>query len=183
MINTTTLAQRDPRWARVLLGFNTDPHYSIGAYGCLLCAVSELAGVNPDVMNAALCQVGGYVNGGLMVFGRVDDACKLIKSPRIVTYQNQTGEYMYAPYPNVQLRTLQAELVKGPVLIEVDAQPGTGFSMHWVTCLDEHFTIDDPWHGDRAPLIPRYGPDLPTALVRAVYVHVEPNIIAWGSKT
>lgn len=64
-------AQTDSQWAKVLLGFNTDPVYDIANFGCLVTAVSNLlwwitgdGGNNPISVNEWLKANNGFVPGG-----------------------------------------------------------------------------------------------------------------------
>ncbi len=67
----TWYAQTDPRWASHELGFNTDPAFSIGNYGCVITAVANLMvatsgneGYTPDTINVWGKANGGFVQGG-----------------------------------------------------------------------------------------------------------------------
>lgn len=168
--------QRNLKWSSILLGLNTDPAYTIGWYGCLLCCVSELAGVPPDVMNTALIKAHGFLNGGEMIFGAIHQACLNAHTPRIVTFQSQSYEYRSSPFPAADIQLLKTRISSTPVLLEVDSNPSPKFAMHWVLGVawpDSQLIVDDPWNGDRRPLCPTYGEDVPTALVRTVYVDVQ----------
>lgn len=66
-------SQRDPQWANVLLGWNTDPTFDLGNYGCLVTSManycwaidpSNLTTSNPGLLNEALKRNGGFVQGG-----------------------------------------------------------------------------------------------------------------------
>lgn len=168
--------QRNLKWSSILLGLNTDPAYTIGWYGCLLCCVAELAGVPPDVMNTALIKAHGFLNGGEMIFGAIHQACQIAHTPRIVTFQSQSYEYRSSPFPAADIQLLKTTLGSTPVLLEVDSNPSPKFAMHWVLGVawsDSQLIVDDPWNGDRRPLCPTYGEDVPTALVRTVYVGLQ----------
>ncbi len=68
---STFYAQTDPRWASQELGFNTDPAYNIGNFGCLVTAWANLMvattgneGYTPELVNQWMKDHNGFVAGG-----------------------------------------------------------------------------------------------------------------------
>jgi hypothetical protein len=59
-------SQRDPRWARLLLGNSRTT--TIGGYGCKLTCLSMMVGVMPDKVNEILKKAGAFFgkNGDLL---------------------------------------------------------------------------------------------------------------------
>lgn len=67
----TWYSQQDSRWASHELGFNTDPAFSLGNYGCVITAVANLmvatsgnGSYTPDTINVWGRANGGFVQGG-----------------------------------------------------------------------------------------------------------------------
>ncbi len=63
-------SQKDPRWANVLLGYNTDATYNIGNYGCLITCFANYLGKTPVEINDILKANQGFVQGGLFVWSK-----------------------------------------------------------------------------------------------------------------
>ena len=63
-------SQRNPLWASILLGYNTNSYYSIGNYGCLITSLGMLTNNQPDNINEVLKDFNGFVNGGNFVWSK-----------------------------------------------------------------------------------------------------------------
>lgn len=126
--------QFDPRWAKVLLGFNTDPKYNFYNYGCLvtdLCAILAYYRVQltPDQLNEKLKSLpdgSGFQKLGLYVSGAVQQLFPLIQEKRTLTPDALTDE---------QLAEIRSALDSGyPVLLGIDYNPKT-------LLVDYHFVV------------------------------------------
>lgn len=75
MSNVTPFSQRDPRWSNLKIN-NTS--YTIGTDGCLICVLSSVAGITPDIavvklrFNGALVDWTSIGNIGLELAQRAD---------------------------------------------------------------------------------------------------------------
>lgn len=175
--------QRDPRWASVLMGRSRES--TIGQYGCLMASMGMLAGRTPAQMNALAMANGGYQSApGYEAYAATFNARQIIGSdqaPELV--DANTTPYPFTPYPAAMIKRLVAWLRAGqPAIIRVDSQPGTpGDQTHYVLGVAAYgwpdyraqIVINDPWYGDQSLLVPRYGPDLASALVHAIYYRGE----------
>lgn len=156
----TIYSQRDTTWASKILGFNTDPKYTIGGYGCLITALATfLTAVGhketPDTLNKRLKDLGpniGYLAGsGLFIW---DSLTKLYGDVEM-SFESPRWE---DAVPEDALENLR-DLVKHGfyVIIELDADPATGGEqMHFVgACGVEdsgEIMVADPWTGKIIPL-------------------------------
>src|SRR4051812_41576693 len=88
-------SQLDEKWAKLLLGTNTDPKFTIGNFGCL---VADLAmaltyyGKNetPATLNEKLKPLPGFKNGGEYLHGSItklypDVTEKVVVTPDLLT--------------------------------------------------------------------------------------------------
>lgn len=74
-------SQRDPKWANLELGYNTDPYYNIYHFGCAVDAAANILlwvtgdwGWNPQRVNQWLKDSAGYApGGGLIIWGKLAD--------------------------------------------------------------------------------------------------------------
>ena len=137
-------AQRDPRWASILLGNNTNPQYTIGMYGCLITCFGMYIGESPDQVNTALIQGGGFPAGS--------GEFMWMKSP-LLNLNQQVLSYRWTnAVTDSGVQQAQQLLDQGyPLLCEIDFNPATvGEEMHFVLCIgyeEETFYIADPWTG------------------------------------
>ncbi len=122
------LNQRDPRWAKIPLGYTTNT--SIGSHGCTITCLAMLAGVTPDYVNERLKKVGGYANGNLVIWTKIPQAL-----PNLIFVRRVKG------YNNADV------LANLPCLVEVDFDgSGTTNDMHWVLFIGNK-RMNDPWTG------------------------------------
>lgn len=153
-LKITALSQRDPRWAGILLGYNTNSAYSIGMYGCLITCLSAITDRTPDVTNTILKNNNGFVSGGNFVWGAS-------------TYLGLKQLYVSPSYsgPVTDLGVSKAKEYldqQYPLLAEVDFNPATtGEEMHFVEIIGyddgtENFIMMDPWTGEVISM-DRYG--------------------------
>ena len=145
------LSQKDSRWARKLLGFNTDPQYDIYNYGCLITCLAMVSGyygkdTNPEDINNILKASEGFSNGGFYNWGAIAKVFKDIKEYWVGTPDPLTDE---------QMNRIKSALDDGfPVMVQLDSNPKTvKLDMHYVLLIgynpsDENdFTIADPVDG------------------------------------
>ena len=117
LLKTTILGQRNPQWASKLLGFNTDPKYTIGNYGCLITALGAYISKTPHEVNEILKANSGFVGGGLFVWSK----CTALGLNQ--TYSSPTYD---GPVTSQGLTKIKDLLSQGyPLLCEVDFNPST----------------------------------------------------------
>lgn len=139
------LSQRDPRWAKKLLGFSKN---TIHSYGCTLTCFSMLLGYiygftnEPDLINTRLKSSGNYhpINNkhgaflnAYLVWANIPRLFSKIKFVKRGWNYNNT-EVSYYIY-----------IKKLPVLVEVNAAK-IGAAKHWVLAIGGG-KIVDPWDG------------------------------------
>ncbi len=147
-------SQWDARWAKILLGFNTDTKYDLYNYGCYVTSwamVCRYYGkeIDPAQLNEKLKALGagkGFANAGDYVPGAVhllygDIKETLTRTPSTLT-DAQLGEIRTALDNNY------------PVLIGIDVNPRTvDYESHFVVVVDYNpndendLTIADPLGG------------------------------------
>lgn len=161
-MTTTTMAtafsQRDPRWAREVLGSSG---LTLGEAGCLVTAVASLLAdfsgcradvVHPGRLNGWLAEHGGFVEGGQFVFGAVEPL-----GARLRAYVD------YYATPANLARLAKALAAGWGALALVDARPGCDIQAHWVRVLaiqPRDCVIMDPWQApgeEIGSLNERYG--------------------------
>ena len=129
----TRLSQRDGRWGNIPLGFpNTYNPLLIKDYGCTITSIAMIIGTTPDVVNARLKAVGGFL-GSLVIWAKIEEAFPGIKVRRVWSYNNADVK---ANVPNV--------------LVEVPAYPIGGTGTHWVVFIGNQ-KLNDPWTGLERP--------------------------------
>lgn len=131
-------SQLDPRWSGQMMNrpsYATDCNYTIGRIGCALTSLTMVAryyGVdhNPGTMNSCL---GAH-------------ACPLYwGSPRVRTCTN--NKLIWVKWPAFSYPNLEAELRKGPVILELQKSDG---NMHFIVVLGgsgsnpANYTVHDP---------------------------------------
>lgn len=144
-------SQYDDRWAKHLLGTNTDSEFDIYNYGCLLCSLTSLANyygktIDPLELNQKLIDVGGFVNGGEYVDGSITKVF-----PDIIELAAKTPDAL----TDEQMQMIKDSIDGGnPVIIGIDYNPKTVKpDYHFVLIVgynkdDENdFTIVDPLGG------------------------------------
>jgi len=152
-----TLSQRDPRWSGTLLGFNTEPQYTIGMFGCLLIGLTVACNYygkdeTPLTLNKKLKVVKGFSNGGFYNWGFIEKIFPDIDEQWIGNFPK--------PLTDTQMKVINDALDKRyPVMVEIDFNPLTSpTDMHYVLLTarnknDENdFTMMDPWTGSLGSL-------------------------------
>lgn len=183
------MGQRDPRWARQLLG--NSKVSTIGGYGCLVTCQAILAACAPNAMNDALRAAGGFQaepRGGYMAYAGFTTAFEAAAKrcgPRSIRFQHMSAKMMYGQKrPFGWMETLMDWLAGGnPAIIEVDMDVKTTTQQqHFVVGLpnpqDESVEIIDPWdksgdeYGRRQFLLPEYGTSTENAVWRYILYEV-----------
>ena len=124
----TPLSQRDPRWKDTLLGTSKK---TIEYFGCTITAIAMKFGTTPDVINKRMIEIGGYLDGNLVIWKKLEEALPGVKF-----------DYKYYEYTAEVNKTVLENL---PALIEVDGSP-IGSPRHWVLFIGNKQLID-PWDG------------------------------------
>lgn len=130
----TALSQRDARWGKLLLGFNTDPQYSIGNYGCLITCLAMATDLTPDVVNEKLKSVNGFEPGsGELVWSKVKEYLPLdFQTPQA--------------YDNDKVKQQIQDNGFCVVWVDFDGKISTPNDMHWVLYIGNQQLIDS-WTG------------------------------------
>jgi hypothetical protein len=138
-------SQRDPRWASILLGYNTSSQYTIGNYGCLITCLAMEVNKTPDQVNQILKDNNGFsAGGGNFLWAK----CTALGLASTYTSYNWSG-----PVTDAGIAKAKELLDQGyPLLCEVDFNPATtGEEMHFVLAEGydgDNFFIADPWTGN-----------------------------------
>jgi len=123
------LTQKDPRWAKIPLGFTTTYNpLTIEFYGCTVTCLAMIIGTTPDVVNSRLKAVSGF-SGSLVIWAKIPEAFPGVKVRREYAYNNTDVKNNV---PNV--------------LVEVPAYPIGGTGKHWVVYVGNQ-RLNDPWTG------------------------------------
>lgn len=148
--------QRDPRWKDMKLGTKDSPDDStIGKYGCVLSNYCDLAshatGVQwtPPQLDYLLCRKDGwgYDRGNQIVHSTLAYIFDELIFHGMITCS-------HFPAPILTIDTML------PCVIKIDFIPGGKIEGHWVLAkekVDDDYIINDPWYGDEALLLKRYG--------------------------
>ena len=136
--------QRDPRWIREPLGTKS----TIGAHGCLMTCAAIVAGTNPHELNQWLTANGGYQDGNLFLWAKLEEFKPTLRFEG----------FTYNPTDNDIKAKLTAEIM--PILL-VDFDERTPMQdMHWVVAIgidtEGYVIIHDPWTDDIIRLRDRY---------------------------
>jgi hypothetical protein len=129
-------SQRDPRWGSQELGYNTDPAFSIYHYGCAITCVANYLWyeghpeMNPEWVNNRLKQLGGYVDGGALIWGSVTQLAPNLNTQGVTYDFNSAISYVNAADFNWAI----LQVTKA------------GFPMHFVLLVNGT-QIADPWDG------------------------------------
>lgn len=153
MLNIKPLSQRNSAWAKIPLGFNTDPQYTIGGYGCLITCLAMSCNYygeeeTPATLNEKLKKAKMFTNGGFYSWGGITAVHPEIKEKVTLTPAKLT---------DAQIKEIQKAIDSGyPVMVQIDFQPEDADpDMHYVLLIGydkENFTMADPWTGTIAPL-------------------------------
>jgi len=124
------LSQRDSRWKDIKLGTSST---TIGGYGCVIAGLAIMVDTTPDIVNQKLLEVGGYSQGNLVVWAKVNQALPSLNFiKRAYSYSNDIVKKAIDDY--------------GACLVEVDGKKIGGVK-HWVLYIGNQQIID-PWWGD-----------------------------------
>lgn len=135
------ISQRDLPQANVQLGSSNK---TIGTDGCLVTCLAMIMDTAPEVVNSRLLQVGGYQDGNLVIWKKIEEA-----------FPGMTFDYRYKEYDGAAVSAAIIEY--GYCLVEVDANPLTvEKEKHWVVYLPGG-RENDPWTG-RENFIDKYNP-------------------------
>ncbi len=126
------VSQRDPKWSSIKLGTSD---VTIGGYGCTITALGFLVGLTPDKVNERMNAVGGYANGNLVIWTKIQEAI---------------GVTCYRYYGWDNQKVLDAISANGAVLGEVDAKAIGGTGKHWLVLIGDK-KVQDPWTGAKRP--------------------------------
>lgn len=126
------VSQRDPKWSSVKLGTSTT---TLGGYGCTITCLGFLVGLTPDKVNERMNAVGGYANGNLVIWTKVQEAIGVTC-------------YRYTTYDNAKV--VEAISSNGACLAEVDAKAIGGTGKHWVVMIGNKL-VEDSWFGEQRP--------------------------------
>ncbi len=95
--------QQDPRWARLELGYNTDPYYNIGNFGCLVAAWGNLMlattgneGYTPAYTNRWLQDHNGFLPGGGVFIWSVALTMGNVTAAGVTTDINMVNNFLQA---------------------------------------------------------------------------------------
>jgi hypothetical protein len=133
----TTYSQRDSRWANITIGHSTS---KISDFGCTIVCLANMANVTPDVVNAFLTAVDGFLVDRII--------WKKINETKLgLTFPEGGRHYGYN-----DAEVYQAIQDYGSVLVEVDYDGvvATPSDRHWVLYIGNHQLID-PWTGTIKP--------------------------------
>lgn len=185
-----TLGQRDPKWARILLGNSLSS--TIGAYGCLVTSMAILAGCTPQQMNDGLRRNGGFQaepRGAYMAYAGFTTAFEKTSvscgGRRTAKFVHMSGKMLHGQArPDGWIEKLTDWLAGGnPAIVEVDMDiKTTSQQQHFVVGLPNpkagQVEIIDPWdksgdeYGRRQFLLPEYGSSTETAVWRYILYEV-----------
>lgn len=126
------VSQRDPKWSTIKLGTSD---VTIGGYGCTITSLGYLVGLTPDKVNERMNAVGGYANGNLVIWKKIQEAI---------------GVTCYRYYGWDNQKVLDAITTNGAVLGEVDGAAIGGTGKHWIV-LTGNKKCQDPWTGVERP--------------------------------
>lgn len=139
-------SQRDPQWAPELLGYNTNPAYSIGGYGCLITSFGMYIDQTPHEVNEVLKANGGYVAGGGYI---IWSKCTVLG----LKQDYQSPVYKDVPVTPQGLTKMRGLLDEGkPLITHIDFDPrDPDDDQHWLLVYgyddNDVFYARDPWTG------------------------------------
>lgn len=139
-----TNGQRNPQWASILLGYNTNPAYSIGQYGCLITAFGNYIGKTPVEVNDILKANGGFQAGtGLLVWSKV--------TALGLNQVYQSPFYSNAVSPQGIAKMKEFLDAGKPLITHIDFDPrDPDDDMHWLLICGydgDNFVALDSWTG------------------------------------
>jgi hypothetical protein len=151
-------SQFDPRWNQLLLGYNTDPAYTINDYGCTLCNLAMIGkyyGVkcDPAQLNEGLKKLNGFKQDtGIYLSGKFAEWFNTgTPGPKLTEKFTDTPGLL----TDTQMGEIKAALDAGyPVLCGIDYNPLTlKYDSHYIILVDyaredeNDFAIADPLGG------------------------------------
>jgi len=132
-----TLSQRDSRWGEITIGHSTS---KLKDYGCTLTALAILAETTPDVVNAFLTSVDGFLVDRII--------WKKINETKLgLTFPDMGRQYVYN---DEAVRKAIEENQGCLVEVDYDGVVATPSDRHWVLYIGNHQLID-PWDGKIKP--------------------------------
>jgi len=180
------LAQRDVRWKDKSIGYSSE---TVGVSGCLfmsllmmVCRDQPFLPAYIDSFMGCLNGHSNYTQGGAAYLQSFDvSACRPVEWGPCVCQNPQARSYIGEDMPASELAALVAWLKSGQsALIEVDDRGPAATNVKLTHRDHQHFVlgvginaagaiiVHDPWHGDEATLVPRYGPTNEFAIYRAI---------------
>src|SRR6185369_1295844 len=116
-------SQFDVRWAKKLLGFNSNPEFNFYNYACLVSSLANVAQYygkdeTPVTIDQKLKDIKGYPPGsGEYIWGSFSRIFSDIKETKIETPNKLTDD---------QIGQIKSALDKGfPVMVQIDVNPKT----------------------------------------------------------
>lgn len=134
--------QRNPAWASIILGYNTDPKYNIDLYGCLITSFGNYIGKTPAEVNQLLKDNKGFLEGsGNFVWSK----CSVLGLTQTYVSPSYTG-----PVTSQGITKIKELLDQGLSLIcQIDFNPATTkVEDHYVLLCgyeEENIFCFDPW--------------------------------------
>lgn len=122
------LCQRDARWKDTTLGTKG----TIGDYGCLITCLAMASGLTPIEVNDKLKGVGGYQDGNLVIWTKIQAAIPSLQF-----------EFRGTTYNNDKVKSAIDK--NGYCIVEVDGSR-IGGARHWVLYIGNG-QMYDPWTG------------------------------------
>jgi len=147
MIKLQTLAcysQRDTKWASQLLGYNTNPQYNIGGWGCLITAYGNYTGKTPSEINQILKDNNGFTTGsGNFIWS---------KCTTLGINQTYLSPRYNGPVTSQGIDKIKDFIQNGyPLICEIDFNPSTSTEeMHYVLLMgfdNDTIYACDGWTG------------------------------------
>jgi uncharacterized protein YvpB len=154
-------SQRDTRWKNEILGYNTNPIYTIGGWGCLISSFAMYLTAlgknkNPHDVNEDMKSCGGYVSGtGNLIWSKIASYYNIVND-----YQSP---YYNGPVTDYGIQKIKDSLDQGKVCItHVDMDMNDADDdQHWIVIKGyegEKMYANDPWTGTEIDLEVYGGP-------------------------
>lgn len=152
-------SQQDSRWGNHKLLHST---YTLGNAGCAVtCAAMILSQGDPDItpltLNDALLD-SHLADNGLLGWESITTLWDWVvyDGPEV---RWRDGDLIWHG-SSANIERVKAELIKGPLIVEVDYLPGGAYDSHFVVAiedLEDDILIIDPLDGEQVSLLERYG--------------------------
>jgi len=124
-----TYSQRDPQWKNEILGTKG----TIGSVGCTVSCIGNLANLTPSEVNQRLKSVGGFANGNLVIWSKINEAIPWL-------------QFVWRGYEYNNYKVSKAIEENGGCLVEVSGAR-IGGSRHWLLFIGNRKAYD-PWTGE-----------------------------------